>query len=98
VYGQAPMNDAKDNDGGVEAAMCSSAATSSTLAEVDDDVGAGLPACSHAPMDSAKDDDDGAEAAMCSSAATSSTLPRAAPKTRRVAWRLPSSHLRRQTR
>jgi hypothetical protein len=52
-----------DDEGGVEAAMCSSRATSSTLAKVDDDIGAGLPACSQAPMDDVKDDDGGVEVA-----------------------------------
>jgi hypothetical protein len=56
------MDGAKDDDGGMEAAMCSSAATSSTLAEVDDDIGTGLPACSPVPMHVAKDGDGGVKA------------------------------------
>jgi hypothetical protein len=56
------MGSAKDVDGGMEAAMCSLAATSSTLAVVDDEIGAGLPACNQEPMDGVEDGDGGVEA------------------------------------
>jgi hypothetical protein len=45
----APIDGAKDNDGGVEAAMCSPAATSSTL---DDNVGAGCRRVARRPLHS----------------------------------------------
>jgi hypothetical protein len=48
------MDDAKDDDGGMEAAMCSLAATSSTLIEVDD--------VDARAADDAQADEDGAEA------------------------------------
>jgi hypothetical protein len=91
VCSPAPMNGAEDGDGGMEAAMCSSAATSSTL---DDDIGAGCRGVARrlfTSADGAQDDEGDAEVAGMYTGVSS--LPRMTPKTttfaRRAARRQP---------
>jgi hypothetical protein len=78
------MDGAKDVDGGVKAAMCSSAATSSTLDGNIGDGGVKAATCSPAATSSTLDGNVGAGG--CRRAAR---RPWTAPKTSMAAWRLP---------
>jgi hypothetical protein len=92
------MEGAKDGDGSMEAAMCSSAATSSTY---DDDIGAGCCRVArriYTFVDGVQDDEGDAEAAGMYAGVSS--LPRMTPKTTTFAWHTarPQGHSRRAKR
>jgi hypothetical protein len=92
------MEGAEDGDGSIEAAMCSSAATSSAL---DDDIGAGCRRVAgrlFTFVHGVQDDEGDAEAAGMYAGVSS--LPRRTPKTTTFAWRTarPQGHSRRAKR